>query len=129
MIRHFYTTTAVLTAVMCMAFLVNATPWPTQNAAVTHLVAARPMTSSVSCESAQPRGVRFVYGPGGGPTECFGGTGIESIGQYVQGIATTGHSGNVFVEQADQCVAVPFGPNSFLRLDATVCAIDIASEH
>jgi hypothetical protein len=98
--------------------------------AITKVVSLAPMTRTVSCDPAyQPPGLRVIYGPGGGETECFGGTGPESIGQWVQGIATTGHSGEVFVQHPDSCVGIPFGPNDFLRLDEVVCVLDIDTEH
>ena len=87
-----------------------------------------PTTRTVSCEDAKPPGLRVVYGPGGGPTECLGGTGPESIGQYVNFIATTGHTGYLFVQSHDQCVSIPFGPLNYLRIDETVCVIDITHE-
>lgn len=119
--------TASIVACLVLTLGVSA-PLATHVATMAKVAAIAPMTRKVDCDTAKPPPLRVVYGPGYGATQCFGGTGVESIGSYVQGIATTGHSGTVLISQGKQCVAIFFRPNNFLRIDEVVCAIEITSE-
>jgi hypothetical protein len=94
---------------------------------VTPAVAMVPTTRAVSCDQTNPPPLRLVRG-GPGSALCFSGTGVESIGTYVQGVAATGHTGSVFVQSKNQCLQIPFKPNDFLRVDAVVCVLDIDKE-
>ena len=86
-----------------------------------------PTTRNVSCDQKGPAPLRLV---GGGPDSavCYAGTGIESIGAYVQGISTTQHTGAVFIQSADQCHEIPFKQGDFVRIDAVVCVLQIDTE-
>lgn len=95
--------------------------------AVAPVVFAAPMTGRVSCDQKNPAPLRLVGG-GPGSAICYAGTGIESIGAYVQGVSTTGHTGAVFVQSHDQCHAIPFKQGDFLRIDAVVCVLQIDTE-
>jgi hypothetical protein len=94
---------------------------------VTPVVATVPTTREVSCDQTNPPPLRLVRG-GPGTAMCFSGTGVESIGTYVQGLAAAGHTGSVFVQSKDQCLQIPFKPKDFLRIDAVVCVLDIDKE-
>lgn len=86
--------------------------------------ATRPFAGEVPCNSGPVEPIQLRVIDGG--DICFGGPpGVESVGLPIAFMDSGDYTGNIIIQNGQQCTVQPFRPRRVRAVNATVCAIEI----